>query len=145
MPLAQWALLPRSVSAQSFYSLEQKLAKQTLKEFLRDAGLRTRRDQGQLRLRTDLTDHRPLLELHPLQDPDGSFRSEAERIIAGANSLSGIDADIQAALPRLLSQPGAQPEQDLNYWGRLQLALWSTDPITALRGLHAGRRNFAFG
>jgi hypothetical protein len=104
MPLTQWALLPRSVSAQSFYSLEQKLAKQTLKEFLRDAGLRTRRDQGQLRLRTDLTDHRPLLELHPLQNPDGSFRSEAERVIAGTNLVSGIDADIKAALPHLLSQ-----------------------------------------
>jgi len=142
--MAQWALLPRNVSAQTFYSVEKRLAKQTMREFLRDAGLRARRDQGQLRLRTDLTDHRPLLELHPLQGPDGSFGSDAAKVLTGTHMLSGINADIQAALPRLLSQPGAQPEQDLNYWGRLQVALLGTDPITALRELHAGQTQFRF-
>jgi hypothetical protein len=143
--MAEWALLPSAVSSQTFHSVEQRLTKQTMREFLQDAGLRVRRDRGRLRLRSNASDHRPLLELYSLQDGTGRFRSDAAQVLSGASSLSGFGADLQEMLPRMLSQPGAQPQQDLNYWGRLQLAFWdASDPLAALSQLHAGQRGFRF-
>lgn len=143
--MADWAVVPSTVSSQTFYSVEQRLARQTMNHFLQDAGLRARRDQGRLRLRNIASDHRPLLELSSLQDERGRFHSDAAHILAGGNVLAGGGAGLQEVVPRLLSQPGAQPQHDLNYWGQLQLAFWHTsDPLSVLRKLHAEQAGFRF-